>query len=225
MTVDPNKPADEPKTPDPALTIDDDPEEPKTPVAPAVDVDAIAEAVIGKLVKAAEAAPTPAAQPAATVSDPDIADYKEMRRVVDNNETTHPLYSTWKLQLAILARQGQEDEWVALGCNSNHPARALFAANPGAYAGQPKFAYQQWYIEASQKQQQDEKAKQEKEAKDKEARDRVRDSAPGMPSRSVGGSTRSGKALSMTHAEFNRRVETEPDLDDKYDQGLIVFTD
>lgn len=217
MTADPNKPV----TTEPALTIEGG-DEPPAAVSPVVDVDAIAEAVIGKLVKAAEAQPAPAAQP--KFERPDTSSYDEMVKVVNAGDRTHPLFGTYEVQLALLRRQGEEDEWASLKCGVDHPARELFRSDPGRYAGQPRFAYQEWWIQASQKQQAEEKVKQDKEAKDREARERVRDSAPGMPSRSVGGSTRSG-SLKMTHAEFNRRVETEPDLDDKYDQGLIVFTD
>jgi len=224
MTVDPNDIKPESEL---ALEIDGDPAEGGEPAkpaaAPSIDVDAVAEAVIGKLMKAAEAQPArepaPSPPPAA-----DTTSYDEMVRVVNAGDRSHPLYDTYNMQLAILRRQGVEDEWNALGCAAGHPARTLFMQNPQAYSGMPRYAFQAWRLNELEKTSAADRAKAEKAEKDRADGQRVRDSAPGMPSRSVGGSTKSG-TLRMTHAEFDRRVDTEPDLDDKLDRGLIVFTD
>jgi len=223
MTADPNDA--KPAAADMALELDGDAEDKPAapPAAPTIDVDAVAEAVIGKLMKAAEAQPArepaPSPQPAA-----DTTSYDEMVRVVNSGDRTHPLYDTYNVQLAILRKQGVEDEWAALGCGADHPARSLFRQNPGAYSGMPRYAFQAWRLNELEKTSAADRAKAEKAEKDRADGQRVRDSAPGMPSRSVGGSTRTGTEH-MTHAEFDRRVANEPILDDKLDRGLIVFTD
>jgi len=226
MTVDPNAPNPEATKPELALEIDgDEPaaDKPAPAAAPTLDVDAVAEAVIGKLMKAAETQPAPA-EPAAPVDPNAVADWDEMNKVVRSGDRSHPLFSTWSLQLAFMEEQRINREWDALQVPPGHPARGLFNASPQTYSNMPRFAVQAWQLDELKKTSAADRAKAEKAEKDRADGQRVRDSAPGMPSRSVGGSTRTGTEH-MTHAEFDRRVANEPILDDKLDRGLIVFTD
>ena len=208
MTDDPNVPADPPAATDPPA----DPPAPVEPAAaPAVDMDALADRVVAKLTSAAQAHQPPQVANPATVSA-----YDDLVRQA--NDPTDPRHASAFVAVELLKSKAQDDEWNALGCPPGHPARALFAANPQGYAGYPRFAFNEWQNSELRRQAVEAEAASKKAAED--AARAARDSVPGMPSRSVGSSPRSGKAP-ITMSEYMRRRDSEPDLEDQYDRGEL----
>lgn len=189
--------------------------------APAVDVDTLADRVIEKLMTAAQTA-APETQTQAYTQGPGGNVLQTLHDQA--RDPNHPLYATAVAQLEMLRRQGEEEEWGALGIPPGHPARMMYAQNPAAFSNRPRHAHTAWELAESRRGQND-RAREQAAAtaaaeSERKAAEAVRASAPGMPSRSVGVKPGSGR-VSMSHDEFERRVVNEPELDDLADKGLI----
>jgi hypothetical protein len=191
--------------------------------AQGVDVDVLADRVIEKLMSAAQTA-APEAQTQTFGGGGNVI--KVLRAQAEDPD--HPLYHSAVATLEMMRRQGEEEEWGALGCPIGHPARALFASSPQAFSMRPRHAFTEWQLQEAKKGSAEwnarAKAAAEKEKAD-EAAKVVRESTPGMPSRSV--EVRPGQSgkRRMTHQQFYTEVQNDQSLDDLADAGLIEWLD
>jgi len=197
--------------------------EPVAAPAPSVDVDALADRVIEKLMSAAQTS-APQAQTQSFQPGPGknvIETLQEQAR-----DPNHPLYATANATLDMMRRAGEEEEWGAMGVPIGHPARSLYLQNPGAFSGRPRHAFTTWQLQEAQATSaaNNDKARQQvADEEKKEAAKAVRNSAPGMPTRSVESKPRAGTRTHYTIDEFRSAVASDPTLDDRLDRGEITI--
>ena len=220
MSTDPNEPV---KTPEPALTFDAETLDAAVPAQPAaIDVNAIAAAVIAQLKAEGQAQEQQAqAQAAAAVPQSEIEAYQELVR--QSRDPNDPRHANAIATLAGLRRQGEEEEWGALGCQAGHPARQLYSQSPGQFGGRPLFAFQAWENQELRRKAAEPKAEPKPKDEAGERAREARERAPGMPTRSVSPAARSRNPEFDTVDDFLAAVENDPSLHDRMDRGEVII--
>ena len=223
MTVDPNNQT----PPDPQLELEPAASDPPAAAPVGASVEEIADAVLAKILRAAAPEPEPA-RTTPQLGNAEMNSIEELQRQATDPED--PRRANAIATLGLRYRAMVDDEWNALGVPVGHPARVLFMQNESAFSGRPMYALQAWENQELRRKVAEAEAGKgrtpdpDPEDAEKERARKVRESAPGMPSRSVSQSPRAGKKNAYDSLEdFRRAAASDPTLDDAYDRGEITI--